>query len=97
MVDLAAVAERAVAVAQAVAQGQDIALAADGAPLWVSGDARRLEDVVLNLLTNAIKYAPGTARIDVQVERMAGEAALQVRDQGPGIAAADLPHIFSRF
>ena len=53
--------------------------------------------MLLNLLTNALHYAPGTDHIDVRLRRTGGEAEIQVQDYGPGIAAADLPHLFSRF
>ena len=69
----------------------------DDAPLRVNGDAGRLEQVLLNLLTNAITYAPGTERIDVRLRRAGGEAEIQVEDYGQGIAAADLPNVFARF
>lgn len=88
---------RAIEIAQTLAAGQAIALDASGLPLTVDADAERLEQVLLNLLTNAITHAPGTERIDVCVRREGGEAIIEVRDNGPGIAAAELPHVFSRF
>jgi two-component system CheB/CheR fusion protein len=66
-------------------------------PLSVSGDAGRLEQVLLNLLNNAMTYAPKTTRIDVRLRREENEAVIQVQDYGPGIPAADVPHLFSRF
>ncbi len=63
----------------------------------VDGDATRLEQIVLNLLTNAITYAPGTQQIEIRLTRVGKMAELQVRDFGPGIASADLPHIFDRY
>ena len=69
-------------------------------PLLVRGDEGRLEQVLLNLLTNALTHAPDTERIEVRLRRdggPAGQAEVQVRDDGPGIPAADLPHVFSRF
>jgi two-component system CheB/CheR fusion protein len=100
-VDLGAVVRRAVEAAEveATAQGQAITLEASEGPLPVRGDARRLEQVALNLLTNAIRYAAQSPTIAVRLGRdsMAGQAVLEVQDTGPGIAAADLPHLFSRF
>lgn len=63
----------------------------------VDGDVTRLEQIVLNLPTNAITYAPGTERIEVRLTRVGNMAALSVRDYGPGIAPAELPQIFNRF
>jgi signal transduction histidine kinase len=64
---------------------------------WVEGDQPRLERVVANLLSNALKYStPGTP-IDVQVSRGNGEVVVSVSDQGRGIPAAELPHLFKRF
>ena len=57
----------------------------------------RLEQVLQNLLTNAITYAPASPTIAVRLCRVGQEAELQVQDAGPGIAAADLPHLFSRY
>src|SRR5581483_4620918 len=51
--------------------------------------------VVLNLIANAITHAPGP--IDLRLYQQGGEVTLEVRDYGPGIAAAALPHLFSRF
>ncbi len=96
-VDLVALASHAIETARVVAQGQTIHLHSRDEPVVVSGDAPRLEDVLLNLLTNAIKYAPGTGRIEVRLRRKEGQAEISVEDYGPGIASEDLPHIFSRF
>lgn len=70
-------------------------------PLRVNGDAVRLEQAVLNLLTNAIRYAPNSDHIDVRLCRVAGAgpalAEINVQDYGPGIAADNLTTIFTRF
>jgi two-component system CheB/CheR fusion protein len=86
------------------AQGHTLHVAvagADAEPLWVAGDALRLEQVLRNLLTNACKYAPASERVDVRLRRVDGAAGaaaeLQVEDYGPGIAAAALPSLFTRF
>lgn len=100
MVDLGAVVRRAVEAAGLAAgtRGQSILLDAPTAPVLVQGDAARLEQVALNLLTNAVTYAPASPTIAVRLWRDADAgAALEVRDDGPGIPAADLPRLFSRF
>ena len=64
----------------------------------VDGEARRLRQLFLNLITNAIKYTPRGGRVELSLsQRMGGEIAFTVRDSGIGISAADLPHVFDRF
>jgi two-component system, chemotaxis family, CheB/CheR fusion protein len=96
-VDLAALVSRAVETAQLLAATQAIAVDAEPGPIVMRGDERRLEQALLNLLTNAITYAPGTDRIDVRVRRTGAQAEIAVQDYGRGIAAPELPHVFSRF
>src|SRR5881392_420263 len=60
-------------------------------------DERRLEEVVHNLLDNAVKYSPQNGRILIQTRAPDQEIVLSVRDEGVGIAANDLPRIFERF
>ena len=61
------------------------------------GDRRRLEQVLLNILHNAIKYTPAGGAIRVGADGDAASVRVWVRDNGPGIAPADQPHIFERF
>ena len=60
-------------------------------------DRRALEQVLSNLLDNAVKYAGEGAHVDVSVERRGDETVLAVRDDGPGIPAAHVGRIFERF
>jgi len=66
-------------------------------PVTVPGDAERLRQLLLNLVTNAVKYTGDGGRVEVTLERRHGEAIVTVKDNGMGIAAADLPFIFDRF
>jgi signal transduction histidine kinase/Na+/proline symporter len=66
------------------------------APVTGTWDRLRIEQVVTNLLTNALKYAPG-CRVSVTVDAEDGIARVAVRDEGPGIAAADQQRIFQPF
>jgi signal transduction histidine kinase len=61
------------------------------------GDPTLLERVAANLLDNAVKYSPGHGTVRVEVRRDDGSAALTVRDQGPGVPAEQVPHLFTRF
>jgi PAS domain S-box-containing protein len=63
----------------------------------VSGDADRLQQVVWNLVSNAIKFTPAGGRVDIELGRVESRAALVVRDTGQGIDPAFRPHLFQRF
>jgi PAS domain S-box-containing protein len=65
--------------------------------LPVFGDSQRIEQVMLNLLTNAIRYAPNSYQIDVYIAQDNGLVKVGVRDRGFGISADKLEQIFSRF
>lgn len=60
-------------------------------------DAVRIEQVVTNLVSNALKYSPEASPIEVEVTCEQGEVMVRVRDYGIGIAPEDLPHIFEPF
>jgi PAS domain S-box-containing protein len=66
-------------------------------PVWVDADAARLEQVVVNLLTNAAKYTTDGGAIGISVLRVGNDAVLRVKDSGIGIAPELLPHIFDLF
>jgi len=69
------------------------------APHGVIGhwDVRRIEEVVQNLISNAVKYSPGGGTIDVMLEADEETATVLVRDRGIGIASDDVSHVFERF
>ena len=74
-------------------RAEDVTFDLTAEPCWVEGHADRLERAVGNLLDNARKWSPAGQTVSVDCR----EGAVVVRDHGPGIAAADLPHIFDRF
>jgi CheY-like chemotaxis protein len=63
----------------------------------VSGDLNRLQQIVVNLLTNAIKFTPEEGRVTITLEQVAQQVQIQVRDTGKGISPEILPNIFERF
>ena len=84
---------------QAKAQRHDLSIVATGEGVFVRADAIRLEQVVNNLLTNAIKYTPAGGRIAVNVCATDGDACaeLRVTDNGIGIPRELLPRVFDLF
>jgi CheY-like chemotaxis protein len=69
----------------------------DGRDLTVSGDPGRLQQVMWNLLSNAVRFTPIDGQIAVRIARRGTAIDVIVRDSGPGIDAAFLPHAFERF
>jgi signal transduction histidine kinase len=65
--------------------------------IYVNGDAVRLSQIIVNLLTNAVKYTPMGGTIELRVTRTRGDAVLVVRDDGMGISAEMLPKIFDMY
>jgi len=63
----------------------------------VSVDATRIRQLILNLLTNAVKYTPAGGSVRLRLGPANGRLTLSVADTGIGIAPGDLPHIFDRF
>jgi two-component system sensor histidine kinase BaeS len=97
-VDAAAIVKQAAADHELLAResgGQITAHVPDGSTI-VSADRDRVLQVLGNLIGNALKHARGTP-IDVSVARRDREAVIAVRDKGPGIADAELPHVFDRY
>ena len=87
-----------VVVGEQAARGElRMSLASDSGIDTVVGDERRIRQVVLNLLWNAIKFTPAGGAVDVSATRRAGEVRVSVTDTGPGIAAEDQARIFEEF
>jgi two-component system sensor histidine kinase BaeS len=97
-VDLLPLARECAEIARALAEPRGIAIDAKvtGRPV-VMGSALHLRRAVLNLLDNAIRYSPPAATVSLSVSGMDGRALMVVRDDGCGIAAADMPHVFEPF
>jgi PAS domain S-box-containing protein len=99
LLDLRAVVERAVeTVRPLIGRHQHIlTVRLPPEPVWLNGDALRLEQVVVNLLNNAAKYSQDKGAIWLGLQQDRDEAVLRVRDAGVGIAPEVLPRIFDLF
>ncbi len=82
--------------AQAEAAGVALCLR-QSAPVTIFGDGARLQQVLGNLLSNALKFTPAGGRVDVRLQAVGAWAEIEVADTGEGISAEVLPHIFERF
>jgi two-component system sensor histidine kinase MprB len=83
----------AIAVAATHGRAQQVTFELDAQACWVDADPDRLSRAVGNLLDNARKWSPNGQTVSVAC----GNGTVVVRDRGPGIAPADLPHVFDRF
>jgi PAS domain S-box-containing protein len=95
-VDLADTVRRAVT-AYGGSRGAQHALTLDARSVWVSADLTRIEQIVTNLVSNAMKYTPAGGDIVVSVHPEGGQAVLLVRDTGLGIRPELLPRVFDLF
>ncbi|ABC82713.1 ATP-binding response regulator [Anaeromyxobacter dehalogenans] len=98
-VELAALVGRAVEAQQPPAAAAGVSLRAELAPgeVPVLGDPVRIEQVIANLVGNAIKYTRPGGHVTVGLETSGGDAVLRVHDDGIGLAAADLERVFDTF
>jgi signal transduction histidine kinase/ActR/RegA family two-component response regulator len=97
-VSLSEVAGAAIDTIRPAAHAKNITVAVTSdADLHVSGDAGRLQQVIWNLLSNAVRFTPSGGSIDVVIDRRDSFVEVVVRDSGPGIDPAFLPHAFDRF
>ncbi|HEY0443421.1 MAG TPA: CheR family methyltransferase [Candidatus Limnocylindrales bacterium] len=89
--------DQTVEIAQSLADGQRIEVERAAGDVLVNADPGRLQQVLLNVLTNAIVHASESPDILVRVRRVRKRAEIEIEDHGPGIAEADRAHLFSRF
>jgi signal transduction histidine kinase/ActR/RegA family two-component response regulator len=98
-IDIIDVVDSAVANARELALSKriDLRFAADADEVMVDGDFDRLQQVLNNLLSNAIKFTPEGGRIEIGLSHLPDRVELSVTDNGIGIEADFLPHVFDRF
>ena len=95
--DLAAAAAHMVSTLGVAGKTGEHALTLETEPVWIVGDATRIEQIIGNLVTNALKYTPAGGDVRVTVRSEQGGAVLQVADNGVGIPAELLPRVFELF
>ena len=96
-VELAAIVQGALDTLRDTGRLADHRVEASLAPVWVNADATRIDQVIGNLLTNAVKYTPSPGSIRVSVARDGDHALVRIRDSGLGIEPELLPRIFELF
>jgi PAS domain S-box-containing protein len=95
--DIRKVAEETIELVALTNKNYDIILNTATSSYFIRGDAHRIEQVITNLLTNAIRYSPGQDRVEVTLNSDSQAVTVAVRDYGIGIPEDKLTHIFSRF
>jgi signal transduction histidine kinase len=65
--------------------------------LETEADADKLKQILINLVDNAVKYSPPASRVRVRCQAQREGMRIAVEDEGPGIAADEVPHVFERF
>ncbi|MBD2006314.1 MULTISPECIES: PAS domain S-box protein [Cyanophyceae] len=98
-VNLAATIEAALETVRLAAEAKHIQIQTTFNPIsrTVSGDTNRLQQVVWNLVSNAVKFTPTGGRIEVELEQVGTYAQIQVKDTGKGISPDFLPYVFDYF
>jgi len=96
-VDLAEVCTHRAAAYGGFFAAKGIAFAERTEPAPIQGDPRRLEQVIDNLLSNALRYTDPGGSVELHVRREGRRCLVEVRDTGIGISPDDLPHVFERF
>lgn len=96
-IDLHALVGRVAERYRALASQRNVRIQVAGRAAHVSGDPTLLERVVGNLIDNAVKFSPPNGTVGIEVEHESDQVTVTVRDQGPGIPAEQVPHLFTRF
>jgi len=98
LVELANVIDSAIETVRPAAEAKRINLTKNLEPVApISGDAARLQQVLWNLLTNAIKFTPSNGKVDVRLQKRDTHVEITISDTGQGISPEFMPHMFERF
>ena len=96
--DLITTIENSIDSLSAQAKAKEITIKFDDVdPLWFKGNAELMERAITNLLSNAVKYSPENTSVTINISADTTDIHITIRDQGYGIDATELPHIFDRF
>lgn len=82
---------------RAARKGVTLTLDVPEEPLWILATPEGLQEILMNLVDNALKHTPSGGRVSVRVQAVNGQVQVQVADTGEGIPEADIPHIFEPF
>ena len=98
-VDLVAIVDAALDAVRPAMEAKEIKIETllDSSLRLISGDPDRLQQVIWNILSNAAKFTPAGGKVEIAVGQNNAHVEIQVRDTGPGIDEAFLPHVFERF
>jgi PAS domain S-box-containing protein len=96
-VDVAAVVRRCLVTLEGTERLAHHAVTIEAESVWVEADEARIEQIVMNLLSNSLKFTPRGGAIKVSVRRERDEAVVQIADEGSGISADLLPSVFDLF
>lgn len=96
-VDISALTRRVVDEMRPTLEDHTLSCVGDEAAHWVEGDALRLEQVLQNLLQNAIKYSPSGGLVQVVITKQDEQVCIAISDEGIGIPQDALPNLFRRF
>lgn len=95
--DLFAIARKVVEAEGAVAARKEIAIRVDGSPVVVTGDPGAIQQILENVVSNAVKFSPLRSTVVVAVRSAGGSGVVDVEDEGPGVNEADRARLFAKF
>lgn len=90
-------AEETIRLMEPIASDRNVQIRLNTSPLRILGEPTKVQQIILNLLANAVEHSPTGSMIQVEVDRHNDQGRLRVIDQGSGIAPAHLPFVWNRF